>query len=136
METKKRPIGVTVLAILAGIAAVLAVIHFLQAIGIVPYMIGPIGVRGFNLWNAILWALMIWVWVWLVKMLWDVDPQAWMFLAVITVFNLILNFVLLLGASTQWTDVSLSFIINAIILIYVLLPSTRKAFGQGHSQSS
>ncbi len=129
MTTGKRPFGVTVLAILAGIAAVLAVVHFLQAIGLLPYMIGPIAIRGFNLWNALMWALMIWVWVWLVKMLWDVDPQAWLFLAVISIFNLVFNFVLMLGAA-NWTDVSLSTLVNIIILAYVMLPSTRKAFGQ------
>ncbi len=126
---KKRPLGVTFLAIMAGIAAVLAVIHFLQAIGLIPYMIGPIAIRGFSLWNAIMWALMIWVWIWLVKMLWDVDPQAWIFLAVISVFNLILDFMLMLGAA-EWSDLSLNIIVNAIILAYVILPSTRRAFGQ------
>ncbi len=129
MEKQQRPFGATVLAILAGIAAVLAVIHFLQAIGLVPYMLGPIAIRGFSLWNAFMWALMIWVWVWLVKMLWDVDPQAWMFLAVISVFNLVFDFVLVLGAAT-WSDISLNIIINAIILAYVMLPGTRQAFGQ------
>ncbi len=129
METKQRPLGATVLAILAGIAAVLAVIHFLQAIGLIPYMIGPIAIRGFSLWNAIMWALMIWVWVWLVQMLWRVDPQAWLFLAVISVFNLIFDFVLVLGVA-EWSDVSLNFLINAVILAYIMLPSTREAFGQ------
>ena len=37
-----RPIGVTILAILAGILAVLAAIHALQGLGIFPYVIGPI----------------------------------------------------------------------------------------------
>ena len=125
----KRPFGVTLLAILAGIAAVLAVIHFLQAIGIFPYMIGPIAIRGFNLWNAIMWALMIWVWVWVVQMLWRVDPQAWLFLAVITVFNLIFDFVLVMGQA-EWSDISLSLLVNVVILAYIMLPGTRKAFGQ------
>lgn len=129
METQKRPFGATVLAILAGIAAVLAVFHFLQAIGLFPYVIGPFMARGFSLWNAIMWALMIWVWVWLVQMLWRVDPQAWIFLAVISVFNLVFDFMLILGHA-EWTDVSLSIIVNVIILAYVMLPGTRKAFGQ------
>ena len=30
-------------------------------------------------------------------MLWDVDPSAWLFQAVITVFNLILDFMVLVG---------------------------------------
>ncbi len=125
----KRPFGVTVLAILAGIAAVLAGYHLLQSLGILPYVIGPYSVRGFNLWNAMMWGLMLWVWIWVVQMLWSVNPQAWLFLAVITVFNLILDFTYLLGKA-EWSDISLSFIVNGLILIYVMLPNVRRAFGQ------
>jgi hypothetical protein len=124
---KKRPFGVTVLAILAGIAAVLAGVHALQALGILPFFIGQFSVHAFSFWSFLMWALMVWVWVWLVKMLWSVDKQAWLFLAVITVFNLILDFTVMLGAAS-WSDVSLSFIVNAIILIYVMLPGVKQAF--------
>jgi hypothetical protein len=129
---KKRPIGVTILAILAGIAAVLAGIHALQSLGILPYAIGPVNVHAFNFWNFLMWAIMVWIWIWLVRMLWNVDPQAWLFLAVIATFNLILDFVAMVG-STAWTDVSISFLLNAIILIYVMLPGTKRAFGTDHS---
>ena len=37
---RERPIGVTILAILAGVAAVLAAIHALQFLGIIPFFIG------------------------------------------------------------------------------------------------
>lgn len=76
-----------------------------------------------------MWGLMLWVWVWVAQMLWRVDPQAWLFLAVITVFNLVLNFTYLVGKA-EWSDVSLSFIVNAVILIYIMLPGVRQAFGQ------
>jgi hypothetical protein len=124
---KKRPFGVTVLAILAGIAAVLAGVHALQALGIFPYMIGPFSVHAFSFWSFLMWALMVWVWVWLVQMLWRMDKSAWVFLAVITVFNLILDFTVMLGAA-EWSDVSVSFLVNAIILIYVMLPGVKRAF--------
>ena len=62
-------------------------------------------------------------------MLWRVDPQAWLFLAVITVFNLVINFTYLIGQA-EWSDVSLSFLVNAVILIYIMLPGVRQAFGQ------
>jgi len=124
---KKRPFGVTVLAILAGIAAVLAGVHALQSLGILPFFIGEFSIHAFNFWSFLMWALMVWVWVWLVKMLWSVDKQAWLFLAVITVFNLILDFTVMLG-SASWSDVSLSFIVNALILIYVMLPGVKRAF--------
>jgi hypothetical protein len=124
---KSRPFGVTVLAILAAIAAILAAIHALQAIGLFPYIIGPFTVHAFSFWSFLMWALMVWVWVWVFQMLWRVDKQAWLFLAVITVFNLILDFTVMLGAAA-WSDVSLSFIVNALILIYVMLPGVKKAF--------
>ena len=124
---KKRPFGVTVLAILAAIAAVLAAVHALQALGIFPYVLGGFKVHAFNFWSFLMWALMVWVWVWVFQMLWRVDKQAWLFLAVITVFNLILDFTVMLGAA-EWSDVSLSFIVNALILIYVMLPGVKSAF--------
>ena len=129
VSDRKRPFGATILAILAGVLAVLAGIHALQSLGILPFVIGPFKVHAFSLWNALMWGLLVWVYVWLIQMLWRVDPQAWLFLAVITVFNLILDFTVMLG-SAEWSDVSVSFIINGLILIYVMLPGTRRAFGQ------
>lgn len=125
----KRPIGVTILALLAGLAAILAAFHLLQSLGILPYVIGPYSVRGFNLWNALMWGLMLWVWIWVFQMLWNMNPQGWLFVAVISVFNLILAFTYLIGQA-QWSDVSLSFLVNGLILIYVMLPGVRQAFGQ------
>jgi hypothetical protein len=125
---KKRPFGATILAILAGILAVLAGIQTLQALGIFPYIIGPVKVHSFNLWNALMWAIMVYIYIWLVQMLWRVEPAGWLFLAVISTFNLILDFVAIAGSS-EWSDVSVSFLINLLILVYVMLPSVRRAFG-------
>jgi hypothetical protein len=127
-RSKQRPIGVTILAILAGIAAVLAAIQALQFLGILPFVIGPVVIRTFSLWYALMWGLMVWIYAWLVQMLWRVDPQAWMFLVFITVFELFLDFTVMLGSAT-WQDVSVSFILNAVILIYCMLPGVRSAFG-------
>jgi hypothetical protein len=124
---KQRPFGVTVLAFLAGLAAVLAAVHALQALGIFPYVLGPFQVHATNFWSFLMWALLVWVYVWLVQMLWRVDKQAWMFLVVITVFNLILGFTVSLGAG-EFSDAGVSFILNAIILIYVMLPGVKQAF--------
>jgi hypothetical protein len=122
-----RPIGVTILAILAVIAAVLAGIATLRFLGILP--LGPMGFRGFNLWYALLYALLTYIWIWLAKMLWDVDEAAWLFLAVITVFNLTIAFITVIGAGA-WVDVQASVILNGLILIYIMLPGTRRAFGR------
>ena len=129
-QAKERPIGVTILAILAGIAAVLAAIHALQFLGIFPFILGPSGYkfRYFSFWYALMYGLLVWVYVWLVQMLWRVDRQAWLFLVIITIFELILNFIAMLGSAT-WQDVSVSFIFNAAVLIYCMLPGVRIAFG-------
>ena len=128
-EAKKRPFVVTVLAILAGIVGVVSAIHALQGLGILPFFIGSFKVRNFDLWYALMWGLMAWVYFWLTQMLWRVERSAWLFLAVITVFNLILDFTTMLTSNTTFSDVSVHFILNALILIYVLLPGTKRAFG-------
>jgi hypothetical protein len=126
---KHRPFGVTLLAILAGIAALFAAIQALQALGIIPYFLGPIAVRNVNFWNFLMWALLVWVYVWLVQMLWNVNPQAWLFLVVITIFNLLLGFISTLGSQSTISDASVSMGLNAIILIYCMLPGVKRAFG-------
>jgi hypothetical protein len=126
-EMKTRPFGVTLLAILAGLAGIMAGVHALQALGIFPYFIGEFKVHAFSFWSFLMWALMVWVYVWLVQMLWRVDKQAWLFLAVITVFNLILGFTVSLGAG-EWSDAGVSFLLNALILIYIMLPGVKKSF--------
>lgn len=126
-----RPFGVTLLATLAALVAVLAGIRTLQYLGLLPFtvtfFIGDFSFRTFNLWAAFMWGLLTWIYIWLVRMLWNVEREAWLFLAVITVFNLILDFVVLVGGGTV-EDIGATFLLNALILIYVMLPGTKRAF--------
>jgi hypothetical protein len=124
---RHRPIVVTILAIGAGILAVLAGIHLLQALGIFPYVIGRFEVRAFSLFYAIMWGLLVWVYLWLIKALWNVERDAWIFLVVVTMFSLIFDFVMLVGSST-WSDVAASFLVSGLLLLYCTLPSTRRTF--------
>ena len=122
----KRPIGVTILTIVAVALAFLNVIVMLRFLGFLPFL-GPINVRIFNLWYALLYGLLAYIWVWLAQMLLQVDRQAWLFMAVITVFNLCVDFVLL-ATEGSWYDVKFSVIVNALILIYIMLPGVRRVF--------
>lgn len=122
-----RPIGATILAALAVLLAVLNGIATLRFLGFLPF-IGPLDIRIFNLWYALLYGLMTYIWAWVAKMLWEVNPQGWMFMAVIAVFNLCLDFVILVTGGS-WFDVNFSVIVNALILIYMMLPGVREAFG-------
>ncbi len=124
---KKRPIAVTFLAILAGLVAALAAVHTLQSLGLLPYFIGKYTVSATNIWSAMMWALLVWIWVWVVRMLWRMDKQGWLFLVVISVFNLIIDFTVMLGVSGM-TDVGVNFLINALVLIICMLPGVKDAF--------
>ena len=124
----ERPIGVTILTLVAVLLAFLNAIVMLRFLGLLPFL-GPLNIRIFNLWYVLLYGLLAYIWVWLAQMLWQVDPQAWMFLAVITVFNLCVDFVLLVTGGS-WYDVNISVIMNALILIYIMLPGVRGAFGK------
>jgi hypothetical protein len=124
----RRPIGVTILAVLAGVALLLAIIHFLQAVGIVPYFIGPIALRDFSLWYVLIWGLMIWVWLWVIQALWTMNPEAWLFLLIVSGFNLLFDFITVITTPTATTDLSASFVLNLVIFGYLMLPGTKRSF--------
>lgn len=124
----KRPFGITLLAVLAGIAALLAVIHTLQMLHLLPHILGPVTFWSFDLFGALMWGLLAAIYIWLVKMLWSVNPQGWLFLVVLSTLDLILAFVSLLGQSS-WQALAPTILVNGIILIYCLLPGTKAAFG-------
>jgi hypothetical protein len=76
-----------------------------------------------------MWALMTYIWIWVVQMLWSMNPSGWLFVAAISTLNLIFITLEAIGSPTQFGDQSLTFIVNALILIYALLPGTKAAFG-------
>ena len=125
---KHRPIGMTILAILVLFGAAMAFIYTLQMLHLLPVTMGPVTFWTFDLWAAILWGILGLIYIWVFRMLWMVNPQGWMFVVLISAFNLILAFLSILGGSS-WEAMSVSIVINGIILIYSLLPSTKKAFG-------
>jgi len=124
--SRDRPIGVTVLTILAGAAAFLSIFFSLQFLGLALFnpVVDFFGSAGLG---AAMWAIMALIWLWLMRMLWNVNPQAWLFLVVITIFNLILAVVSIIGG-TDWELLLPSLILNGLVLIYCVLPGTREAF--------
>jgi len=127
--TKKRPFGITLLALLVGIAAVVAVIHTLQMLHLFPIS-GPFGEAHFftfDLLGAFLWGVMAAIYLWVFRMLWNLDPQGWLFVVVVAVLNLIIAFVSIIGHST-WQSMMPALLINGLILLYSVLPGTKAAF--------
>lgn len=125
---RNRPIGVTILAVLAGAALVMSVVHFAQALGILPYFVGPVAIRDFSLWYVLMWGLMIWVWWWVVRALWVLDPSAWLFVVLVSGFNLVFDFTTVAFTPNTISDLGLSFVLNLAILGYAVMPGTKRAF--------
>lgn len=130
MQTQRhRPVGVTILAVLAGIAFVLNALITLVFLGAIPVaLFGRTGFFGQALLGAILWGILALIWGWVAAGLWNLDPQAWTFVVVISIFNLIFAGISLLGG-TSLTEILLSVVVYAAILIYSLSPGVKEAFG-------
>ena len=125
---KKRPIGVTLLAILAGVQAVVAIIRTLQMLHLFPISLGEFRFFTFDLFGAIMWGLMALIYIWLVRSLWNLKAQGWLFLVIITTINVILNFFTILGG-TPWEYILPSLVLNGAVLLYCILPGVKQAFG-------
>jgi hypothetical protein len=126
--TKERPIGVTILAFLAILGAVNAFIYTLQMLHLLPTFLGPIAFYQFSLVGAFFWGLLFFIWLAVFRMLWEVQPQGWMFMVLIAVFDLIYGIICVLGGSS-WEAMAPIIIISGLILIYCLMPGTKQAFG-------
>lgn len=125
---RHRPFGVTLLALLAGVGALVNIWQALQMLHILPITLGDSRFFTFDLVGAILFGLLAVIYLWVFAMLWRVDPQGWLFVTVLTMLNLILAFVAILGQSSF--DAMLpSLLLNGFVLLYCLLPGTRQAFG-------
>jgi len=126
--TRHRPIGITILAILAGVSALAALWRTLQYLHILPFTLGPLQFYGFDLIAAVLWGVTTAIWVWAMVNLWNLNPQALTFVVILAAWNLILAVLEIFGAST-FAAVLPSIILNAFVLIYGLTPGVRRSFG-------
>ena len=127
--SRKRPFGVTVLAILAALAAILAIYHTIQMLGLLPIK-GPLGLFGFfnfNLFGAMMWGLLAFIYIWVVRMLWSLDPRGWLFVVALSALNLIFAVISIIGSSS-WQALAPAVVVNGLIFIYGMLPGTKAAF--------
>jgi hypothetical protein len=125
---KARPIGVTILAILALLGAFNAFIYTLQMLHLLPTYIGPVAFWQFSLIGAFLWGFLVLIWLGVAGMLLNLHPQGWTFMMLLSAITLVFGFISILGGSS-WESMSTIMIISAAVLIYCLLPSTKRAFG-------
>jgi hypothetical protein len=125
---RHRPIGITILAVLTGLAALVAVWHTLQFLHLLPFTLGELRFYTFDLLAAFLFALSAAVWIWATVNLWNVQPQGLLFATFLSGLNLILAALSILGGST-FQALLPAILLNGVILIYCLTPGVRRAFG-------
>lgn len=131
-KSKNRTIWIWLLIIIAIVAGLLAFVDAARYMGWLPIV--ALGDLKFFLpsasWLGAFFAGVVGlIWFWVAKMLYDLDPRGWLFVAVIAVVNLVLLVLSLIGQST-FQSISLALIANVVALIIAMLPSTKAAFGQ------
>jgi hypothetical protein len=125
----KRSVGASILAVIAAFAGVLAVLDVLRYLGLLPFSLGPVNFFGFSFIGAILAGIVAIIWFWAAQKLWNGDEQGWLFMVVLAIFYLILDFVSLLGGtplSSMWTSI----VLNVLVLVIAFLPGTKENFGK------
>jgi hypothetical protein len=126
----KRSVGAIVLAVLAGAAGVLAIIDVLRYLGLLPAVIfGGLSFFGFSFIGAILAAIVAVIWFWAAGKLWNQDEQGWLFMVVMAILYLILDFVALISGTPLWSLFP-SGLLSVLVLIIAFIPGTRAAFGR------
>jgi hypothetical protein len=126
--SRSRPIGVTLLALLAGLAALNAFGYALMYLRVMANPLGPLGFFGVDPFGALMWAVSGAIWIWVTIKLWQVDPQGLQFVTILSGLNLILAAMAIIGSSTL-TAMLPAIFFNGLALIYSLSPNVRKAFG-------
>src|SRR4029079_6585387 len=125
----QRPIGVTLLAVGAGIAGLYQIWLMLIYLGILNFNIVGKNVQFDTAqWGAALWSLLIAaIWFCVSVGFWSVGAYAWSFGTFISLFTLIWGFFALLFGSTYEAQ-TIPWLLAGAIFLYLSYPGVQKAF--------
>jgi len=124
-----RPIGITLLTIGAGLAALAELWRMLVFLGIVNFTFVGKSVS-FNTpqWGQALWALILAaIWIWVAEGFWNVRAYALQFGLFISLFTLIFGFMALLFGSTVEAE-TVPWLLAGAIFLYLSFPGVQKNF--------
>jgi hypothetical protein len=124
-----RPIGVTLLAIGAGLAGIYEIWRALVFMGIVNFtFLGEAVSFPTAQWGQVIWALIIAaIWFWVAVGFWNVRAYAWSFGIFVSIFTLIFGFFALLGGSTMESE-TVGWFLALVIFLYLNYPGVREHF--------
>ena len=124
-----RPIGVTLLALGAGLAALFEIWRMLVFLGIAKFtFIGQEVSFQEAQWGQALWALILAaIWVWVMLGFWNVRAYAVQFGIFVSLFTLIWGFFALLFGSTIEAE-TIPWLLAGAIFMYLSYPGVQKPF--------
>jgi hypothetical protein len=124
-----RPFGITVLAIIAGLAALAEIWRALVFMGIASFtFVGQAVSFPEPQWGSVFWAVVLAaIWIWVAMGFWNVRAYAWSFGNFIAMFTLIFSFFAVLGNSTLEAE-SVPILLAIIVLFYLNYAGVRDAF--------
>ena len=124
-----RPIGVTILAVLAGLAGLLEIWRTLVFLGIAKFtFVGTEVAFKDPQWGQAFFAILLaGIWFWVAAGFWNVRAYAWSFGTFIAMFTLIFGFFAVLGQSTLEAEFAPMFI-AFVMFFYLNYPGVRDQF--------
>jgi hypothetical protein len=124
-----RPIGVTILAVLAGVAGLLEIWRTLVFLGIAKFtFVGTEVAFKDPQWGQAFFAILLaGIWFWVAAGFWNVRAYAWSFGTFIAMFTLIFGFFAVLGQSTLEAEFAPMFI-AFVMFFYLNYPGVRDQF--------
>jgi hypothetical protein len=124
-----RPIGVTILALLAGLAGLFEIWRALVFVGAVSFTVVGKAVSFTEAqWGPALWALILAaIWFWVAAGFWNVRAYAWSFGIFISIFTVIFGFFAILGGSTMEAE-TVGWLLAIGIFFYLNYPGVRNVF--------
>jgi hypothetical protein len=127
----KRPIGVTILAVLSALAGLAQVWRIGVYLGWFSFDVAGVSMKLPEAnWGAALWSLLIAaIWFWVAAQFWNMRAAGWQFGVFISLFTLIWGFFALLFGSSVEAETIPMFLALAVY-IYLMWPGVREAFAQ------
>jgi hypothetical protein len=124
-----RPIGVTILAILAALAGVFEIWRTLVFLGIVSFtFVGQTVTFPQPQWGQAIFAIILaGIWFWVASGFWNLRAYAWTFGVFISLFTIVFGFFAILTGSTVEAE-TVGWLISIAVFFYLNYPGVRDAF--------
>jgi hypothetical protein len=126
-----RPIGVTMLAIGAGLIGIYELYRTLIFMGIASFNFGLGNTVEFNQpqWGQVFWSLVLAaIWFWEAKGFWQLRAYAYSFGVFIAFFTLIWGFFSALGGASTLESETIPWFLALVILLYLQYPGVQQHF--------